>query len=548
MTYLRLPRGADEVAGRTACASASQERRQPHSVGFDAPWVLQFDTLVGDDAERDGPTEEIPSGPPGTNSALHGKDTNEMRLTRKLVLALSLAILVVLGINAAVRIRREVSFFQSEMSRDSRVLGRTVAGSVALIWQRVGQADAQALVEDANERETKFLIRWVWLGDLASSAARLDAARIDAIQRGEIVTQRAATPDGFDAAYTYIPIEHAGKAAAAIEIRESLEAEAEYLRRSIVQTLITTTTLVCVCSALAFALGAILVGRPVRSLVQQARRIGEGDLSARLSLSQRDEMSDLAREMNSMCERLAQARERLESETAARVAAVEQLRHADRLTAVGRMAAGIAHELGTPLNVIVGHAQIVEEEQPETKEGMRVIVEQARRVTTIIRQLLDFARPRAPDRMIQELHPIAGQVVTLLRSLAKKQGVELVLEGPEGPVSASVDAGQLHQALTNLVMNAIQSMPGGGVVRLRVRSEGEDAVVDVEDEGEGIAPEVRPRIFDPFFTTKAPGDGTGLGLSVAYGMMKEHGGFIELTGRSEGGSRFSIHVPRGSFA
>ncbi|MBI4818216.1 MAG: HAMP domain-containing histidine kinase [Deltaproteobacteria bacterium] len=441
-----------------------------------------------------------------------------------------------------------MSFFQSEMSRDSRVLGRTVAGSVALIWQRVGQADAQALVEDANERETKFLIRWVWLGDLASSAARLDAARIDAIQRGEIVTQRAATPDGFDAAYTYIPIEHAGKAAAAIEIRESLEAEAEYLRRSIVQTLITTTTLVCVCSALAFALGAILVGRPVRSLVQQARRIGEGDLSARLSLSQRDEMSDLAREMNSMCERLAQARERLESETAARVAAVEQLRHADRLTAVGRMAAGIAHELGTPLNVIVGHAQIVEEEQPETKEGMRVIVEQARRVTTIIRQLLDFARPRAPDRMIQELHPIAGQVVTLLRSLAKKQGVELVLEGPEGPVSASVDAGQLHQALTNLVMNAIQSMPGGGVVRLRVRSEGEDAVVDVEDEGEGIAPEVRPRIFDPFFTTKAPGDGTGLGLSVAYGMMKEHGGFIELTGRSEGGSRFSIHVPRGSFA
>jgi signal transduction histidine kinase len=256
--------------------------------------------------------------------------------------------------------------------------------------------------------------------------------------------------------------------------------------------------------------------------------------------------------------------------TAAQIAAIEQVRHADRLSTVGKLASGIAHELGTPLNVVSGRAQLIQESVPagsgdkigaaellEVADHARIIVEQSRRMSAIIRQLLDFARRRGVQKAAYDLRQLVAQTVSMLQNLAGKRGVALVVEPASAPAFAQVDASQMQQVLTNVVVNAIQSMPTGGTVTLSLRpssaqappgaesAAGERWEIAVKDEGEGIAPEVLPRVFEPFFTTKAVGEATGLGLSVAYGIVQEHGGFITVESEPGKGSRFAIHLPRG---
>jgi signal transduction histidine kinase len=145
----------------------------------------------------------------------------------------------------------------------------------------------------------------------------------------------------------------------------------------------------------------------------------------------------------------------------------------------------------------------------------------------------------------------------MLQPLAEKRGVALAIEATTAPASAQVDASQIQQVLTNIVVNAIQSMPKGGTVTISLRpssaqpppgaevTEGARFEIAVRDQGDGIAPEVLPHVFEPFFTTKAVGEATGLGLSVAYGIVQEHGGFITVESEPGQGSRFAIHLPRG---
>jgi two-component system NtrC family sensor kinase len=320
---------------------------------------------------------------------------------------------------------------------------------------------------------------------------------------------------------------------------------------------ITTGVMAAVCGALVMLLGGWFVGRPIRALVDKARRIGAGDLSGPLVLRQRDEIGVLAAEMNAMCDRLARARDELAAATAAKIAMLEQLRHADRLSTVGKLASGIAHELGTPLNVVSGRARLIADglSPEETRESAVTIAEQAQRMTRIIRQLLDFARRRSADKSPQDLRAVARQTVSLLAPLAEKRRARLALDERDEPLVADVDLGQLQQALTNLVVNALQAMPEGGVVQVgacreRVRPpadhggpEDDYLAIWVADEGEGMTEETMAHIFEPFFTTKPAGEGTGLGLSVTYGIVNDHGGWIGLESRVGQGSRFTVYLP-----
>jgi signal transduction histidine kinase len=358
--------------------------------------------------------------------------------------------------------------------------------------------------------------------------------------------------------YTYYAVPSPGSRPAAIEVRQSLEPEHVFLRQTILRGALTTSVMVVVCGLVAMIVGNVFVGRPVRRLVDQARRIGQGDLSTRLDVTHRDELGSLAVEMNTMSDRLSETRARLESETSARIAALEQLRHADRLTTIGKLAAGLAHELGTPLNVVKGYAQLLVDEHPvdsSSQEFARIIYGQAERLATIVRQLLDFGRQRSPCPSRQDIGHLARETTELLASLAHRNGASLEVHAPPTDIWVHVDAGQIKQALTNLLVNAVQSMPQGGPVTVQVdrrRAEppaghagkpGDFACVSVRDRGIGIAEDDLSRVFEPFFTTKAVGEGTGLGLSVTYGIIREHGGWIDVKSEPGQGSCFSIFVP-----
>jgi two-component system NtrC family sensor kinase len=481
-----------------------------------------------------------------------------MRVSHKLTLTLIVGILLVHAGSAWVRVRREVELFQRDVARDSKVLGRALAHAVEKTWRTDGERVAVQLIEHATERESHLDIRWVWLdarpgAEMAPTASPADLAPLD---RGEPVAIRLGPGQG--AAYTYVPVDVPGDRRGAIEIADALEDEQSYLRRSILNVLVATLILVLLCAALAWVLGDALIGRPVKMLVEQARRVGQGDLGQRLVPASRDEMGELADEMNRMCDGLQYARDRVAAETGARISAIEQLRHADRLKTVGTLASGVAHELGTPINVIEGYAQLIREERDATeraREGADVIVKQCRRMAQIIRSLLDFARRGRVDHACADLRDVARDTVRMLEPLARKCNVELALAPGEGAALARIASGQMQQVLMNIVINAVHAMPQGGTVSVALHrarmtppsgdGDGDYLCVAVSDTGTGMDEETRKRIFEPFFTTKDVGEGTGLGLAVAYGIIQDHGGWIDVDSSVGQGSRFSVYLPVG---
>jgi signal transduction histidine kinase len=248
------------------------------------------------------------------------------------------------------------------------------------------------------------------------------------------------------------------------------------------------------------------------------------------------------------------------AEAMARRLAVEQLRQMERLGVVGKLAAGLAHELGTPLNVILGHAELLKSARVTSvmiETSSNTILAQTEKMTAIIRGLLDFSRRSGAERSDVDLDKLAKGASAVLRPLARTKGVAIdVASDSLEPAFVQGNQTELEQVLVNLMMNGIQAMPKGGTLHVRVNahahegggnalsSEPSVACVEVEDEGVGITPGNLPKIFDPFFTTKDVGEGTGLGLSVSYGIVSDHGGRIQVSSSVGLGTRFSVFLPR----
>ena len=275
-----------------------------------------------------------------------------------------------------------------------------------------------------------------------------------------------------------------------------------------------------------------------------------------LCLRQNDEIGQLAREIDAMCDRLRESNERSEAESTAKLHAVEQLRHADRLITVGRLAAGIAHELGTPLNIITGRLKMLRRgntESATTEEYLSEVAGQVDMMTAIIRQLVNFARRREPKAIATDLLIVARGITKLVDPLARKRGVTVAVVTNEA-VLAFVDPMQIEQVLSNLVINAIHACSEGGQVAIAFGNRTSDTTATplpsrigvflrVSDDGQGMDAATMAKVFEPFFTTKDIGQGTGLGLSVAHGIVQDHGGHISVTSSPEQGSVFTVLLP-----
>lgn len=246
----------------------------------------------------------------------------------------------------------------------------------------------------------------------------------------------------------------------------------------------------------------------------------------------------------------------VDAEERERHLAVEQLRHAGRLTIIGKLAAGVAHELGTPLNVIAGHAELLTMTEPSPARisaSTQTILQQTTRMTVIIRQLLDFGRKQGGERVRVNLNTLATTATKMLETMASKAGCELEIVLAPSPVEVEANVREIEQVLTNLIINAVQAMPAGGKVQVRTalerttESQGRSVFcgcLSVTDAGGGIAEADLARVFDPFFTTKEVGVGTGLGLSVSYGIVSDHGGHIDVQSKLGHGSTFTVRLPQ----
>jgi signal transduction histidine kinase len=221
-----------------------------------------------------------------------------------------------------------------------------------------------------------------------------------------------------------------------------------------------------------------------------------------------------------------------------------QIMQAEKMAAIGELAAGIAHEIRNPLGIITGSAETVQKhkDQKIREEMVDYILEESKRINGLISSLLDFARPKEPKLESCDLKEVLEKILLLISPRARTLGVEIKKEIPQRPLRVSIDPDQIRQAFTNLGVNALEAMPNGGVLRVIVVEDSKDKVcVRFNDTGKGIPKEMQAKIFDPFFTTKE--GGTGLGLSIAHQIITQHGGTILLEEKEERGSTFTIVLP-----
>ena len=321
--------------------------------------------------------------------------------------------------------------------------------------------------------------------------------------------------------------------------------EAEMARRWTFTALVAVLVVVAAGGLLAMYF-TLVMGRRIDAIALAMRRIEGGDFVAKVPEGDRDELGRLGRTFNSMVSRLADAQRRLRDRHA------EEIRRAEHLASLGQMAAGIAHEINNPLAGMQNCVRTLlkHDRDPNRRvQYLEMLQEGLGRIGRTVRQLLDFAREVRPQLTRTALAPLVHRCLALLEhELAARRISSAVSVDPALP-GLVADPHQLEQVFLNILMNALQSMPTGGSLTVsagrRESEAGSFVEVRIADTGGGIAPDTLPRIFDPFFTTKEAGEGTGLGLSVSYGIVQAHGGVIEVESEVGKGSTFTIALPVG---
>jgi signal transduction histidine kinase len=280
-----------------------------------------------------------------------------------------------------------------------------------------------------------------------------------------------------------------------------------------------------------------------------------GNLGAQIPLKRNDELGELANAFNNMAVSLKDSQERLAHEAEIRLELERNFRHSEKMATIGQLASELAHEIGTPLNIIAGRAEVTKKnlgEKEAVQNNLDIILNQTRRITRIIQQLLGFARKKRPDQKRLNVNHLITNTLALLDYQIQKQGVSVTrrLEAELPFLRADLDL--LQQVFLNLILNSLQSMPTGGTLRIstsprRILREGREygeqdyVEVCVEDTGAGMDEETMKNLFTPFFTTKERG--TGLGLTITHGIVQEHGGWIDVKSKVGEGSVFTVYLP-----
>ncbi len=512
---------------------------------------------------RPSAVDRLPRLPPDTERVA-------MKLATKLLLVFLLAVTAITGLFSYLTIRQA----RYQFAHQQELLGERIAKEhrqrLADAYRQGGEQRVTQTAERIYVDVRQSHVRWISRPSQTAAPSQGENRSVSDMAQPlppEVVSETRRTvvllrrgDDGAGRVHTYLPVPLNKDETGYLEITQPTDQLDAQTRATLRYTLISLLATFGVSILVVMIAGVRMVGRPLEALIRKTQQIAQGRFDDPLPVRGNDELSELARAINRMSEQLARQQQRLQEESASKIVALEQLRHADRLKTVGRLAAGIAHEMGTPLNVISGRAALIASgklDEAEIKKSAEAIKHEADRIGAIIRQLLDFARQNTPKRAPIPLREAVQQTVGLLRTLAQKHNVSLEFDLPEDPLVVLADEAQMQQVLTNIVVNAIQASPAGGQVRVSLRDAGErlkpgDAqpkprhwvAIDIQDQGPGIPTDVLDHIFEPFFTTKQIGEGTGLGLSIAYGIVQEHDGWIDVDSRPGHGTRFTIYLPR----
>ncbi|MEP7324929.1 MAG: ATP-binding protein [Gemmatimonadota bacterium] len=487
-----------------------------------------------------------------------------MRITTRLLLLLlpTVVVVMMLYVFIALRERERTQIPKAEL--ETRAYATALSLALGDAYPDLGHANVQTVINQVSLDPRVFGIivygpdgqrRFVSDPLKAPGLAPPDALR-RAMTDGQAVSFQREIDDQLVLSVLR-PIVADSGIVGALEVAQPLsflETEKAGVRR---RFLFNTLTLLLALSLVTLLLVRRVVGRPLEDLLLGARALGRGEFSHRIPVTARgSELAALGVEFNTMAGNLEQAHAELIREAEERVMLERRLRQSEKMADIGRLAAGLAHQIAAPLNVISGRAEILlRHDQPRElqEKNLTVIIRQIERITGIVRSLLNFARRREPRMQECDLVEVIGEVLDLLKPELTRLGIRVIQEGP-ALLPLTGDPALLEQVFDNLLINALQSLEevsGERRIVLRITtlpgpagsSRSGVAEIVVEDSGPGIAPSLVPRLFEPFFTTK--NQGTGLGLMMVKTYVEEHGGSVEATpGQSGRGGIFTVRLPR----
>jgi two-component system, NtrC family, sensor histidine kinase HydH len=489
-----------------------------------------------------------------------------MRVSTRMTLALSAACLVIMGLHGYDQLRNEDRDLHAAVKREMRLLGDAVRVGVEASLRDRQMEDIQGLL-DATERIDPTVDIFVFDRDrtLRASSPGSDATTL-------VPPSLETRSDVLAPGLRFEEEKRPGRVILALPLSDPAGAGGETLgtlvlvrpltemhrdladtRRGIVLSVI---LLVVVAAALQFALGTIYVTRPLTRMAGAMQQMRTNAWTGRLGYDRRDEVGMLGREFDAMVAALEEAQQRLAREVESRTTLESGLQRVDKLVTVGQISAGLAHEIGSPLQILSGRARALlsrDHSAEETRKHARILAEQTDRITRIVEQLMQFARRRPAHFATASMVEPVQAVLDLLDHAARRRGVKIELAcDPDLPrVVADVD--QIQQIVLNLAKNALEASAPGGRIRLRLAPCSVSAPagtrrvpavrLEVEDDGCGMSEEVLARLFDPFFTTRATEGGTGLGLAVVKSIVTAHGGQVTAASVPGQGSRITVDLP-----
>lgn len=484
---------------------------------------------------------------------------NSLSVRTRLALLITLAVAIVISVQAVI----EIGIFERTVERDLLETARLTAVAVADDFElRRDPIDVDSLGAMLHEFAASApAIRTVSIvsvsGDqtevIASTSSEEREEALRAARRAVSEHQTVVVDGSPGNSVVATPALRNGRAEGAAVVTVSLGSLAQLRTKGRRVTLWFAPIVVLLLTLLIDWFARHLIHRPIGRIHEAMQRAGAGDFSARASIVRPDEIGEVAAGLNDMLARLQHLNEALQErvddatselrvrnqelvDTYQRVFTLrEALARAEQMAAVGQMAASVAHQVGTPLNLISGYVQMLQQDaavDPRTARRLAIVQEQIGKVAAVVRTMLDHAR-RPDTRWPTSVQTLLKRVADVARPKLDASHITLTLDAaPELP-SVEADSEELELAILNLVNNSLDAMPSGG--RLGVRASASDGKVriDITDSGVGIASELLPRIFDPWVTTKAAGRGTGLGLSITRDVITRHGGTI--TAESEPG-------------
>ena len=487
-----------------------------------------------------------------------------MRIPSKLVLGLATASAIILGAYGFRELRKEEKDLTDVAKHDMKVLGTALKVAIENALRDQQIADIHEILGSLKLKDSAIdVLVFDPAGRLSphpfgspSSAESVRDAVVTVSSSGESMV-RIQRNGGASHLVGVFPLrDDDGTNLGSMAVVRPMDVLRADLRSETISTVLSILTLIAGVAGVGWFLVHLYVGRPLTRLMVAMEDVRAGNLTANVSVQRTDEVGLLTAQFNSMVRELESARRRLIEATESREALEAGLRRVDKLATLGQLSAGLAHEIGSPLQILNGRARALASRTDlpaDVRRAAQVFEEQSDRIAKIVEQLLTVARRKPAHWGEIDLGTTVGPIVDLLEHEARRRAVRLDFERPSTPLMVVADVDQVQQVTLNLLSNALRATPRGGRVRLTLAAssfksgegvhEYPSVSLVVDDTGCGIAEELLGQIFEPFFTTWADAGGAGLGLTVVKSIVDEHGGTITVLSEKNIGTRFTVHFP-----